>query len=690
ANKKSLEDGSDTSGGQSYFDSYADSRKWVKEKWVDYIAPQIYWNIGNDKSDYEVLVKWWNDTVADTGVKLYIGHAAYRWIGADKSSPWYGTGELTRQLSLNRLCGNVSGSIFFRLGTIRGNTAVSQEISDFFNGRQTSEFYVGRPSTDIQTTLTSFYVTGVSDPKETLTLNGKEVENRSASGFFGLLVKLRKGVNSLVFSQGDKKITRVIYSGASNPIQKTMPSAVISKSSVYPQSRELMQAVKTISLTCKAPAGSKVTVTINGRTLNMKQAKTSCPSDGKYYEASFSASYSVPQQKTGVLSLGSPVYRMTLGQKKDKAAAPGSLAVAFSKPSLLAEVTAEKADTYPYANSALGADGPLYKKMRDYVEVITGNYIKLSSGEWIKKSSVKLLSVKGAYSPQVTSVKYTVSAKEDVVHFETSLFPSAVLSFYDNKLTVLFPTLTRIVRPELPSGAICSDAQISLNNSRGSCVLTVDKEKLGGYYIKPTETGFDLVIRRKPTANTGLSPLSGITVMLDAGHGGSELGALGPMGGKCPEKTVNLSLALKLKSELELLGAKVLLTRGSDTSVTLYQRLDLSREKLPDLFLSLHSNSLSDDTDISKYSGASVYYREAWVDSLAQSVLKSASSDISRVSGGAFVRRHYITKATWAPSLILEAGFLPNPMDFEWLRDPGEQEKLAQSLAKCILQYFSN
>ncbi|MDP4108510.1 MAG: family 10 glycosylhydrolase, partial [Bacillota bacterium] len=47
ANKKSLEDGSDTSGGQSYFDSYADSRKWVKEKWVDYIAPQIYWNIGN-------------------------------------------------------------------------------------------------------------------------------------------------------------------------------------------------------------------------------------------------------------------------------------------------------------------------------------------------------------------------------------------------------------------------------------------------------------------------------------------------------------------------------------------------------------------------------------------------------------------------------------------------------------------
>ncbi|MFD2357510.1 glycoside hydrolase family 10 protein [Nonomuraea ferruginea] len=62
--------GSATSGLQSYDAIYADTRRWVKQGWVDYIAPQLYWHIGYSVADYRVLIAWWADVVRNTGVQL--------------------------------------------------------------------------------------------------------------------------------------------------------------------------------------------------------------------------------------------------------------------------------------------------------------------------------------------------------------------------------------------------------------------------------------------------------------------------------------------------------------------------------------------------------------------------------------------------------------------------------------------
>src|SRR5690625_7118578 len=56
----------------------ADSLTWVREGWVDYINPQVYWEFGNEAADYETLAKWWAGAVEGTGVALYIGEAAYK------------------------------------------------------------------------------------------------------------------------------------------------------------------------------------------------------------------------------------------------------------------------------------------------------------------------------------------------------------------------------------------------------------------------------------------------------------------------------------------------------------------------------------------------------------------------------------------------------------------------------------
>lgn len=109
--------GSKTSGLQAYDAIYADTRKWVQEGWLDYIVPQLYWNIGFKVADYAILLKWWTDLTTNSKVQLYIGQADYR-IG--QSGPWKDPAELDRQIALNQAAG-VDGSVHFTARNLRSD-----------------------------------------------------------------------------------------------------------------------------------------------------------------------------------------------------------------------------------------------------------------------------------------------------------------------------------------------------------------------------------------------------------------------------------------------------------------------------------------------------------------------------------------------------------------------------------------
>ncbi len=113
--------GSRTSGLQSYDAIYADTRRWVKQGWVDYIAPQIYWHIGFDTADYEVLTAWWAGVVSGTGVQLLIGQAAYRAGASGQDAAWQDRAELSDHLHVNRRHPEVAGDIFFSAKDVRAD-----------------------------------------------------------------------------------------------------------------------------------------------------------------------------------------------------------------------------------------------------------------------------------------------------------------------------------------------------------------------------------------------------------------------------------------------------------------------------------------------------------------------------------------------------------------------------------------
>jgi uncharacterized lipoprotein YddW (UPF0748 family) len=112
----SLSEGSDSRGFEAFSGNFADSRKWVDEGWVDYIAPQVYWSMGNGRANYSTIVPWWNETVSEQ--HLYIGHGVYK-VNSDAN--WRKPLEVPNQIQYNRTFPNVQGSILFSAKTLRNN-----------------------------------------------------------------------------------------------------------------------------------------------------------------------------------------------------------------------------------------------------------------------------------------------------------------------------------------------------------------------------------------------------------------------------------------------------------------------------------------------------------------------------------------------------------------------------------------
>lgn len=108
-NKSQDPRGSNTQAGQTnYDDLYADILLWLEKGWIDYISPQLYWEIGHDKADFMTLLDWWSKNTY--GKHCYIGIGIYR---AGSNAPWRDVTQLPRQLEAIRKTPNMHGVIYF-------------------------------------------------------------------------------------------------------------------------------------------------------------------------------------------------------------------------------------------------------------------------------------------------------------------------------------------------------------------------------------------------------------------------------------------------------------------------------------------------------------------------------------------------------------------------------------------------
>jgi len=125
--------GSKTNGLSSYYDIYCDPLAWVKGGYIDYLAPQIYWEQDNSRAPFNELCDWWDNALRDTEVEYYVSYAAYRYEN-DWEDP---SGEITAQIGHAREKGRYRGGILYGYDQIYRNVSgLKDEIKVLFGEKE--------------------------------------------------------------------------------------------------------------------------------------------------------------------------------------------------------------------------------------------------------------------------------------------------------------------------------------------------------------------------------------------------------------------------------------------------------------------------------------------------------------------------------------------------------------------------
>ncbi|MDZ7318090.1 MAG: N-acetylmuramoyl-L-alanine amidase [candidate division KSB1 bacterium] len=191
-----------------------------------------------------------------------------------------------------------------------------------------------------------------------------------------------------------------------------------------------------------------------------------------------------------------------------------------------------------------------------------------------------------------------------------------------------------------------------------------------------------LEIRRTPKiAAPPLSPVAGLIFALDAGHGGTEKGAVGATG--LLEKEVNLRYTQKLAARLDSAGARVILTRQTDTTMTLASRMDIARNANAHIFCWLHNNAVGATADAAAVQGTSTYFTVPQNQALAWALYPHLLN-LGLKSFGRVQSDYYITRQTDMLIVLVEGAFMSHPLDEMLLADEHFLDRLAEAVFRGL------
>lgn len=231
----------------------------------------------------------------------------------------------------------------------------------------------------------------------------------------------------------------------------------------------------------------------------------------------------------------------------------------------------------------------------------------------------------------------------------------------------------------------------TLNGDGKSAQLVLDLNRIVSFYVMADGQGNILLDIALPKSAGG--KLAGKTVVVDAGHGGTDKGAPGVNGTN--EKDINLSIAFLVAAELRAAGASVIMARSTDYKVPLYDRPALANQAGADFFISIHCNDPGNGNR--SINGSVVYYHgdDNNARTLAQSIAerfeqmggirsKGIASDYTVYRGEGFA----VLRASRMVGVLIETGFMTNPNDVRLLNDKAMQQKIAVAVVAGLRDYI--
>ncbi|HEX9970245.1 MAG TPA: N-acetylmuramoyl-L-alanine amidase [Acidimicrobiales bacterium] len=274
----------------------------------------------------------------------------------------------------------------------------------------------------------------------------------------------------------------------------------------------------------------------------------------------------------------------------------------------------------------------------------------------------------------------------------TTMVPETTTSTVAPPVTEPPPTTTTVV--PVPTTAVARGPAKVVVSPTGVVLPVTGRE--GGAYRVATPCGKSAVVQQA-------TPVDGV-VVLDAGHGGVEPGAVGPNG--LTERALNLAVTNHAKAALERAGIGVVLTRAGDYRMTIGARAAVVKAVAPKAFVSIHHNA-EPDGPRPEGPGSETYYQTASADSkrlsglLYEEIVKALSAYqvawVADRDAGAKYRTNdrgddyygIIRTTKGTPSALAELAFISNPAEEALLARPDVQQVEGEAVARGIVRYLT-
>jgi len=213
----------------------------------------------------------------------------------------------------------------------------------------------------------------------------------------------------------------------------------------------------------------------------------------------------------------------------------------------------------------------------------------------------------------------------------------------------------------------------------------LNQKQQWGYSVAYNERGLVLEVRKAPQiAKPPASPVAGLTVILDPGHGGDEPGAISPTG--IMEKDVNLKWAKALAALLRGAGAKVVLTREDDRTLSLKDRVQIAQQARGQIFVMMHNNSVGEGAD-PMVRGTSTYYTQPHSQDIAWTIYPKLRQ-VGLPGFGRIYSSYFITRQTDMLYFLVEGAFMSNPEDEMLLMKDSFLEQMAKAVFEGLEDFL--
>ncbi len=697
-------DGSTSSGLEAYSALYCDALAWAKGGYVDYIIPQIYWSFATSSAPFDNIARWWNRELDGTNVKLYIGHAAYRVADFPEN-------EIGIQVEFARNLYTYRGSVYYGYTDIAGNTSnlkdklkqLNKYPVRYTSDTDSSKAQILVPQNNSTVTAPTLTLVGKSDSNYPLTVNGEKV-SRTSGGYFSLYDTVSSGINVYTLEQnGVKTSHNVNYKTVreASGTKELLEGFVIKD--ISPSGEAWLTVGDKLQISCTAPAGCKVTAKIGGIVVNLSptiKAKGNEKYIKEVYTGEVTPSTFVKNDKE-IAPLGTLSITAVRGNES-KTVSGGLIQQMGTKAPVYAEVINDYSHLKISTSSSFYDDyTPASVGMRDYVKGLSDGYYKLAFGGYVAAENVKTVSGVELNENRIMSVKAYVNGTDtinnknnftDVVFECLENVPVNAVASSGKVNIVFYHTSSNILpEPEIQPNPLFEKITAfadSENNTVTYTVVLKNELNFYGYNVVYENGSIILRLKNPQTLSTDLNkPLSGKTIIVDAGHGGVDGGA--PGCGYVNEASLNLSIALYLRDELEALGAKVIMIRTeANQTVELTERIEILAASDPDFAISVHQNSIAGSTNAQKVRGYLGLYCAQAGKLLAKTVSSRVSSELNRYERPYSYQKLAVARNHRFPSTLCEMCFISNVEEYQWSLVEANKKRSAQALAKGIIDYY--